>query len=208
MDAIIEMEKKRANDRLETEAAIRSITVNPEIETGQMIGAVKEVTMYKDAVVGGKITFGWRKVRKGVKTPSRKNWKRVGWNCYAAENVKIKRGEREIVPLGVSIVHWPENTCGRFVGRMELSLFHGIEVGSVIVEPDYYDELKVVVFNHGVSTFEIKKEIKSVSSFSIKFIQHQPLVLEQDRHRGSQNLMMEWTLNQWVRIIKGFNKRG
>lgn len=157
MDAIIEMEKKRANDRLETEAAIRSITVNPEIETGQMIGAVKEVTMYKDAVVGGKITFGWRKVRKGVKTPSRKNWKRVGWNCYAAENVKIKRGEREIVPLGVSIVHWPENTCGRFVGRMELSLFHGIEVGSVIVEPDYYDELKVVVFNHGVSTFEIKK---------------------------------------------------
>jgi deoxyuridine 5'-triphosphate nucleotidohydrolase len=154
------MERIRVVDQLETEAAIRSILVNPELETGQMVGPVKEVKMYKNAIVGGQITFGWRKVRKGVKTPSRKNWKRVGWNCYAAENVSIKRGEREIVPLGVSIVHWPENTCGRFVSRMELSVFHGLEVGSVVIEPDYYDELKVVVFNHGVSTFQVKKGFK------------------------------------------------
>jgi hypothetical protein len=43
---------------------------------------------------------------------------------------------------------------------MEMAVFHGIEVASVVIEPDYYDELKVVVFNHGVSTFEVKKGYK------------------------------------------------
>jgi hypothetical protein len=99
IDALIEIEKRHADEKLETKAAIRSITVNPELETGQMVGRVKEVKIYRNAIVGGQITFGWKKVRKGVKTPSRKNWKRVGWNCYAAENVTIERGERAIVPL-------------------------------------------------------------------------------------------------------------
>jgi dUTP pyrophosphatase len=41
--------------------------------------------------------------------------------------------------------------------RSGLAVKHCIQVGAGVIDPDYTGEIKVVLFNHGPSDFEIKK---------------------------------------------------
>jgi dUTP pyrophosphatase len=106
------------------------------------------------------VSFAYKKTRARAKTPKRGNTMRVGWTCFSSEDVMIKQGERGVVPLGFLIEKFPKKTYARFVIRHELSVTHGLEVGSGIVEADFHEELKAVIFNHGKQDFEIKRGTK------------------------------------------------
>jgi dUTP pyrophosphatase len=41
--------------------------------------------------------------------------------------------------------------------RASPSVKHGIQTGAGVIDPDYTGELKVILFNHGSESFEIKQ---------------------------------------------------
>lgn len=57
---------------------------------------------------------------------------------------------------GVAVV-LPVGTYGRVAPRSGLAVKHGINVGAGVVDPDYTGEVKVLLFNHGVDAFEVKR---------------------------------------------------
>lgn len=123
------------------------------------ISRVKAESSENDKQKGKKQTtiFAYRKMKRHSKSPRRKNIERVGWACYAAESAIIRAGERKLISLGFEIEHWPEGTYGRLASRPCLALHHGIEVGGGLLEPDFHDEVKVLLFNRGNSTFVVRK---------------------------------------------------
>ena len=133
-----------------------SITRETIIRRGDIVGP-----KYLMAVSNGDLmrhTFSWEKIHKHVKTPSKKNYARAGWVCYSDRNVSICSGESRVISLGFKITKYPEGVYGRFSSRTTLAIHHGIEVGNLILEPDYFDEVRVVMHNyHSFETFEIKK---------------------------------------------------
>jgi dUTP pyrophosphatase len=70
-----------------------------------------------------------------------------GYDLFSADGYIVLPGHRVVVSTGVS-VELPPGTYGRIESRAGLAVKHGITVGASVVDPDYKDELKVVLFNH------------------------------------------------------------
>jgi dUTP pyrophosphatase len=70
-----------------------------------------------------------------------------GYDLFSADSYIVLPGQRVVVSTGVS-VELPPGTYGRIESRVGLAVKHGVTVGAGLVDPDYKDELKVVLFNH------------------------------------------------------------
>lgn len=105
-----------------------------------------------------KLSFSWEKLHRNVKTPFKKNFAKAGWTCCSNRNIAICSGESRVVSLGFKITQYPKGMYGRFASRTTLAIHHGIEVGNQILDPDYFDEVRVIIHNfHNFKTFEIKR---------------------------------------------------
>ena len=62
---------------------------------------------------------------------------------------------RALIPTGLAIAI-PAGLYGRVAPRSGLAVKHGIDVGAGVVDADYRDEVRVVLFNFGSEPFEIK----------------------------------------------------
>lgn len=82
----------------------------------------------------------------------------AGMDVYAAENVVIRPGERTLVGTGVK-VKLPENKELEVVSRSGLAIKHGIIVlnSPGTIDPDYSDEIKIIVANLGHEVYNIQK---------------------------------------------------
>lgn len=89
-------------------------------------------------------------------TPSRGSPLAAGYDLSSSEDVSIHRGTRGLVGTGIAFTV-PEGTYGRIAPRSGLAVKKGIQVGAGVIDRDYTGEVKVVLFNHGDETFEIKK---------------------------------------------------
>jgi dUTP pyrophosphatase len=69
-----------------------------------------------------------------------------------AGRVSVGRG---VVPTGLAIAI-PKGLYGRVAPRSGLAVRHGIDVGAGVVDADYRDEVRVVLFNFGSLPFEIR----------------------------------------------------
>jgi dUTP pyrophosphatase len=103
------------------------------------------------------IVFAYRRMRQDSKSPERGTKNKIGWVCFAAENAILRAGERKQIALGFEVEEWPEGTYGRLTSRPCLSLHHGIEVGGGVLEPDFHDEVKVLLYNFGQGSFVVRK---------------------------------------------------
>jgi dUTP pyrophosphatase len=88
--------------------------------------------------------------------PTRASPGSVGYDLYSMENMKINACERGIVSTGICATI-PHGVYGRIAPRSGLSVKHGIQTGAGVIDPDYTGELKVILFNHGSESFEIKQ---------------------------------------------------
>ena len=70
-----------------------------------------------------------------------------GYDLFSVDSYIVLPGQRVVVSTGVS-VELPPGTYGRIESRVGLAVKHGVTVGAGLVDPDYKDELKVVLFNH------------------------------------------------------------
>ena len=88
--------------------------------------------------------------------PTRASPGSVGYDLYSMENMKINACERGIVSTGICATI-PNGVDRRIAPRSGLSVKHGIQTGAGVIDPDYTGELKVILFNHGSESFEIKQ---------------------------------------------------
>ena len=81
----------------------------------------------------------------------------VGYDLYSSEDAVVpNQAGRALVGTGITVV-LPPGVYGRVAPRSGLAVKHCINVGAGVIDPDYTGEIKVVLFNHGMEDFEIKK---------------------------------------------------
>ena len=89
--------------------------------------------------------------------PTRGSDGAVGYDLYSSEDAIVpNQAGRALVGTGITVV-LPPGVYGRVAPRSGLAVKHCINVGAGVIDPDYTGEIKVVLFNHGMSDFEIKK---------------------------------------------------
>lgn len=88
--------------------------------------------------------------------PTRGSTDAVGYDVYSVDNCLVPPTQRALVGTGITVV-LPVGVYGRIAPRSGLAVKHGIQVGAGVIDPDYTGEIKVVLFNHGDTDFEIKK---------------------------------------------------
>ena len=89
--------------------------------------------------------------------PTRGSNDSVGYDLYSSEDTFVpSQVGRALVGTGITVV-LPPGVYGRVAPRSGLAVNHCINVGAGVIDPDYTGEIKVVLFNHGVDNFEIKK---------------------------------------------------
>jgi len=70
----------------------------------------------------------------------------VGYDLFSLNEYIIHPGRRVVVSTGIAIT-LPEGTYGRLAARTGLAVKHGLTVLADVVDPDYKDEIKIVLHN-------------------------------------------------------------
>ena len=74
----------------------------------------------------------------------------AGYDLFSNDNYVILPGHRVVVPTGIS-VRIPDGTYGRIAPRSGLAVKHGLNILAGVVDPDYHEEIKVIIQNHDVN---------------------------------------------------------
>ena len=80
----------------------------------------------------------------------------VGWDLYAARNIIIPAGKREIVWTDVAI-QFPPGCYGRIADKSSVAYEQGLTVGGGVVDPDYTGNVGVLLFNMTLKDVTIEK---------------------------------------------------
>ena len=103
------------------------------------------------------MSLGVKKLCYDATLPTRGSNGSVGYDLYSSEDAFVpSQAGRALVGTGITVV-LPPGVYGRVAPRSGLAVNHCINVGAGVIDPDYTGEIKVVLFNHGVENFEIKK---------------------------------------------------
>jgi dUTP pyrophosphatase len=70
----------------------------------------------------------------------------AGYDLYAYTECVVEPGRRLVVPLGFT-TKIPDGLYGRISPRTGLAVKHGLDVLGGVIDPDYKDEIKVVLYN-------------------------------------------------------------
>ena len=103
------------------------------------------------------MSLGVKKLCYDAIVPTRGSDGAVGYDLYSTEDTVVPfQAGRALVGTGITVV-LPPGVYGRVAPRSGLAVKHCINVGAGVIDPDYTGEIKVVLFNHGETDFEIKK---------------------------------------------------
>ena len=103
------------------------------------------------------MSLGVKKLCYDAIVPTRGSDHSVGYDLYSSEDAMVpNQAGRAIVGTGITVV-LPPGVYGRVAPRSGLAAKHCINVGAGVIDPDYTGEIKVILFNHGLKDFEIKK---------------------------------------------------
>jgi dUTP pyrophosphatase len=101
-------------------------------------------------------TVSFIKLRPDAIIPSKATEGSIGLDLHSVEPYIVLPGQRVVVSTGLR-VSLPPGTYGRIAPRSGLAVKHGLDVGAGVIDPDYTDEVRIVLFNHdSVSPFVIR----------------------------------------------------
>ena len=86
--------------------------------------------------------------------PPRAYPKSIGYDLYSSRKCEIPPGGNILVPIGVTMTP-PKGCYIRIAPRSGLALKHQLQVGAGVIDPDYTEEIGVVLFNHSNRSFPI-----------------------------------------------------
>ncbi|MET0588279.1 MAG: dUTP diphosphatase [Novosphingobium sp.] len=94
----------------------------------------------------------------GLELPAYATDGAAGMDVLSAEDVTLKPGARHAVATGLSVAI-PHGFEIQVRPRSGLALKHGISIPNTpgTIDSDYRGELKVIVINHGVDVFDIRR---------------------------------------------------
>ena len=90
-----------------------------------------------------------------AKVPTRFSEFCAGYDLYSDADVILHARSRCMVSSGISI-SIPENTYAKIAPRSGLTVKNGIDVGAGIVDFDFRDTVKIVLFNHSDEDYKIE----------------------------------------------------
>ena len=103
------------------------------------------------------MSLGVKKLCYDAIVPTRGSDRSVGYDLYSSEDATVPcQAGRALVSTGIAL-SIPDGLYGRVAPRSGLAVKHCINVGAGVIDPDYTGEIKVILFNHGLKDFEIKK---------------------------------------------------
>jgi dUTP pyrophosphatase len=91
-----------------------------------------------------------------AKVPTRATEFSAGLDLSSIEDTVVPANKWIAIPTGISI-QIPKDCYARIAPRSGLAFKYGIQVGAGVADSDYTGEIKVILFNHGSSDFEVKK---------------------------------------------------
>lgn len=108
-----------------------------------------------------KIKYLEDKTGEGIKKPFYATAGSAGMDLSAniENDTVIKKGERMLIPTGISIA-LPDNNCVAYIyARSGLAIKHGITLSNSVgvIDSDYRGEIKVGIINLGNEDYTIKK---------------------------------------------------
>jgi len=97
----------------------------------------------------------------------------------AAEPVELARGGRSLVPTGL-IVEIPAGFEGQVRPRSGLAYKHGVTVLNApgTIDADYRGELKVLLINHGNTSFQITRGLRVAQLIIAPVVQATPIAAD------------------------------
>lgn len=78
----------------------------------------------------------------------------AGYDLYSVEDVTIEPHCRKLIGTGIAI-EIPSTCYGRVASRSGLAVKYGIEVGAGVVDSSFRLEVKVLLYNHGDTSFSV-----------------------------------------------------
>lgn len=102
------------------------------------------------------LVLKYTKVNPDAFPPTKGSLKSAGYDLKSAEDIAVPARGKALVDTGIKI-ELPEGCYGRIAPRSGLAVKNFIDVGAGVVDEDYRGVLKVVLFNHSDSDFEVKK---------------------------------------------------
>jgi dUTP pyrophosphatase len=98
------------------------------------------------------------KLKPDAKLPERKSKKAAGYDLYAYDDaVLIPSRDKKSIRTGIG-VEMPEGMCGVIKSRSGLiAKKDSIVAFEGLIDPDYQGELTVILINHGLTPYYVKK---------------------------------------------------
>ncbi|KAI1330279.1 dUTP diphosphatase [Xylariaceae sp. FL0255] len=97
-----------------------------------------------------------KKLAPTAKLPTRGSAFAAGYDLYASRPCTIPARGKAIVETDISIAV-PLGTYGRVAPRSGLASKHFIDTGAGVIDADYRGPVKVLLFNHAETDFEVKE---------------------------------------------------
>lgn len=88
--------------------------------------------------------------------PKRATPESAGLDIFAIADCIVPSKGRGSIPTGISIAI-PSGFYGQLKPRSSLAWNHHIDVGAGVIDSDYRGEIKVILFNHDIFDFQVKK---------------------------------------------------
>jgi len=97
-----------------------------------------------------------KKLSPQGRLPTRGSAFAAGYDLYAARDTVVPARGKVLVDTDISIAV-PTGTYGRIAPRSGLASKHFIDTGAGVIDADYRGQVKVLLFNHADTDFEIKE---------------------------------------------------
>lgn len=101
------------------------------------------------------MSFKISKVVSHAVIPSRATEGAAGYDLSACEDAVVPAGGWKMINTGIA-VQIPSDCYARVAPRSGLTLKKGLSTGAGVVDSDYRDAVRVILFNHSDIDFEVK----------------------------------------------------
>lgn len=100
------------------------------------------------------LSYRVSRIHANAVIPTRGSEGAAGYDLVACESKDIAPGEWSAVDTGI-VLEFTKDVYARVAPRSGLAFKKGIQVGAGVVDSDYRDSIKVILFNHGKDVFQV-----------------------------------------------------
>ncbi|KAF8469609.1 deoxyuridine 5'-triphosphate nucleotidohydrolase [Kalaharituber pfeilii] len=97
-----------------------------------------------------------KKLSDKGRAPTRGSEFAAGYDIYSAQDITVHAHGKALVGTDISVAI-PAGTYGRVAPRSGLAVKNFIDVGAGVIDADYRGQLKILLFNHSDTDFEVKE---------------------------------------------------